>query len=111
DVLDKPMIFVFNKIDKVDIHDILYDIKLVGTKIFVSAKNNVNLDKLMAMIEEHLPQQYFNVKLNIPYDKQSIVNYLMSNYEVEEISYVEAGTIIKVVLNQIDYERYKIYII
>jgi GTP-binding protein HflX len=111
DVLDKPMIFVFNKIDKVDIHDILYDINLVGTKIFVSAKNDINLDKLMVMIEENLPQQYYDVKLNIPYDKQSIMNYIMNNYEVDDLSYVEEGTLIKVVLNQIDYERYKSYII
>ena len=111
DVLDKPMIFVFNKIDRIDIQNIIYDINLVKSKIFISAKNNINIDKLMMMIEENLPQKFSKVKLIIPYDKQSVINYLMNNYEVEEMSYEESGTLINVVLNQIDYERYKEFII
>ncbi len=76
-VLDKPMVTVFNKIDKVDTNNLIYDNKYVDEKIFISAKNGLNIDKLMETIEENLPQQFKQVTLKIPYDKQNIVNYFM----------------------------------
>jgi len=107
DVLDKPIITVFNKMDKVDIHNLIYDNTFVDNKIFISAKNNANIDKLMELIEEKLPQQYKAVTLKIPYDKQSLLNYFMNDYDVSNIDYQEDGTLIKLIINQIDYEKYK----
>lgn len=110
-VLDKPMIFVFNKMDKVDIQNLIYDHSLVENKIFISAKNGKNLGDLMKLIEELLPQQYRQVDLKIPYDKQAIVNYFMNNYDVKNMEYMEEGTRISLVINAIDYEKYKEYIL
>ena len=110
-VLDKPMITVFNKMDKVDISDLNYEEKYVDNKILISAKNNENLENLLELIEASLPQQYKHVTLKIPYDKQSIVNYFMNNYQVEDIEYIEDGTTLKLTINQIDLERYNEYII
>lgn len=107
DVLDKPIITIFNKMDKVDIHNLIYDTNYLGEKIFISAKNNTNLDKLLVLIEENLPQQYKNVTLRIPYDKQSILNYFMNNYQVANIEHKENGTYINLTINPIDYEKYK----
>ncbi len=109
-VLDKPMIFVFNKMDKVDIQDLEYDHKLVDNKVFISAKNGVQIQELMNLIEDLLPQQYRNVDLLIPYDRQNIVNYFMNNYEVSRMEYKEEGTEITLVINHIDYEKYKEFI-
>ncbi|TJX14698.1 GTPase HflX [Tissierella creatinini] len=109
-VLDKPMIFVFNKMDKVDIQDLEYDHKLVDNKIFISAKNGVQIKELMNLIEDLLPQQYRSVDLLIPYDRQNIVNYFMNNYEVSRMEYKEEGTEITLVINHIDYEKYKEFI-
>lgn len=111
DVLDKPMITIFNKMDKVDIHNLLYDSNLVDKKIFVSAKNHVNIDKLMTEIEENLPQVYRKVALRISYDKQSLLNYFMTNYDVDEMEHKEDGTYIELTINPIDYERYNELII
>lgn len=110
-VLDKPMIFVFNKMDRVDIQSLIYDHKLVENKIFISAKNKVNLNDLMILIEDLLPQQYRKVDLLIPYTEQNIVNYFMNNYEVSKMEYKEEGAVLSLVINQIDYERYKEYIL
>ncbi len=110
-VLDKPMIYVFNKMDKVDIQNLIYDHNLVANKVFISAKNGINLDKLMELIEEDLPQQYRKVLLRIPYDKQGLVNYFMKNYEIEEIEYKDSGTEFSLVINNIDYEKYKEFLI
>lgn len=106
-VLDKPIITVFNKIDKTDILSLIYDNNLIDKKIFISAKNDINIEKLMEIIEENLPQQYKNVTLVIPYDRQNIINYFMKNYDVSNLEYLENGTSLEVVINQIDYEKYK----
>lgn len=111
EVLDKPIITVFNKMDKVDIGNLIYDNKYVDNKIFISAKNGTNLDKLLYQIEELLPQQFNEVTLKIPYDKQNIVNYIMGNYQVNKLEYVEDGTIMNFKINHIDKKRYGDYIV
>lgn len=111
EVLDKPIVTVFNKMDKVDIEDLYYDNKYVDDKIFISAKNNKNLEILLKNIEESLPQQYKYVQLKIPYDKQNIVNYFMNNYQVDDIEHLEDGTILGFTINHIDLQRYKEYIV
>jgi GTP-binding protein HflX len=111
EVLDKPIITVFNKMDKVDITNIVYENKYIHKKIFVSSKNSTNLDRLLEMIEESLPYEYKDVTVIIPYNKQSLVNYFLENYEVEHIEYKPVGTEIALSINQVDYERYFEYII
>ncbi|MBU5438219.1 GTPase HflX [Tissierella sp. MSJ-40] len=109
-VLDKPMVTVFNKIDKADINNLIYDNKYVDKKIFISAKDEINIDKLMETIEENLPQQFKQVTLKIPYDKQNIVNYFMKSYQVDKVEYIEEGTILNLTINHIDLQKYKDYI-
>ena len=111
EVLDKPIITVFNKIDKTDIGNLVFENKYIDKKIFISSKNSVNLDKLLEMIQENLPQKYKDITLIIPYDEQVLVSYFLENYEVEDIKYKESGTEIKLNINQIDYERYFKYIV
>lgn len=106
EVLDKPIITVFNKIDKVEIENLVYNNKYVDKKIFISSKNSTNLDKLLLMIEESLPQEYRKVKLKIPYDKQELVNYFLESYNVDYLEYRTDGTELRLNINKIDYERY-----
>lgn len=109
--LEKPTITVFNKMDKVDIENLVFENNDVDEKIFISSKDNKNIEELLEMIEENLPQLYRDVSLMIPYDKQSLVNYFLSRYEVDHIEYLEDGTEIKLNINQIDHEKYGEYII
>lgn len=110
-VLDKPIITVFNKMDKIDTPELYYDPEYVEDKIFISAKNTDDVERMLKYIEERLPQQYKAVTLKIPYDKQSIVNYFMKNYQVDSIEYVEDGTLLKFTINHIDLQKYIEYII
>ncbi|MDD2447838.1 MAG: GTPase HflX [Tissierellia bacterium] len=110
-LLGKPIITVFNKMDRVDMSNLLFDNRFVENKIFISAKNDINLDKLMSLIEVLLPQQFRDVTLKIPFDKQNLVNYFMDNYDVKIINYLDDGTVLEFVINQIDYEKYKTFII
>lgn len=110
-VLDKPIITVFNKMDKVDISNLFYDRRNIDDKIFISARKNKDLEKLMELVEDRLPYKYKEVVVRIPYDKQEIVNYFMDRYEVDSIKHKEDGTYISLTINSIDYENYKEYIV
>lgn len=107
EVLNKPIITVFNKIDKVDLDDVIYNNRHVNNKIFVSAIENKNLDQLLKMIQELLPQKFIETTLQIPYDKQDILAYICDNYEVKNLKYLEEGSLVTVSLNQMDYNKYK----
>ncbi|QQY80510.1 GTP-binding protein HflX [Keratinibaculum paraultunense] len=110
EVLDKPIITVFNKMDKTNIEDLIYDTRYVDKEIFISSREHTNLDELLNMIEKSLPQKYKKVDLMIPYNRQSLVNYFLDNYEVDHIEYLIEGTRINLSINQIDFERYSKYI-
>lgn len=107
EVLNKPIITVFNKIDKVDLDNVIYNNRHVNNKIFVSAIENKNLDQLLKMIQELLPQKFIETTLQIPYDKQDILAYICDNYEVKNLKYLEEGSLVTVSLNQMDYNKYK----
>lgn len=111
EVLDKPIITVFNKMDKIDIANLVYDSRYVEDKIFVSAKNDINIDKLKLLIQDRLPQEFKYVLIKIPYDEQSILNYFMNNYETQNLRHEEDGTYLNLSINSIDYGRYKDYIV
>ena len=111
DVLDKPIITVFNKMDKVDMENLFYDQKYVDNKVFISAETGENIDNLLIDLENLLPQQYKVVTLKIPYDKQSIVNYFMENYQVGNMEYIEDGTLLDITINHIDLQKYGEFII
>lgn len=107
--LDKPMITVFNKIDKGEEINVSYNVD--EPKVFISAKNNINLDLLLKLIEENLPKKYYKVDLLIPYNLSSISSHLFDKTNVEKTEYVQEGTVVTTVLDEIDYERYKKYIV
>jgi len=110
EVVDKPIITVFNKMDKVSIDKLVYENKDIDNKIFISAKQGENIEKLIENIEELLPHQYRLVTLNIPYDRQNLVNYFMNNYQILKMEYGEDGTLLQLNINEIDMEKYRAYI-
>ncbi len=111
DVLDKPIITVFNKMDKIDIESLIYDSMYIEDKIFISAMDDNHIDELVNLIEKRLPQKYRRVSMRIPYDRQSILDYIMSNYDVENIIYKEDGTYVDLEINSLDFHRYEEFII
>ncbi len=111
EVLDKPIITVFNKMDKVDITNLIYENRYIDDKIFISAKEGTNLSELIELVQEKLPYEYKRVMMKISYDKQYILNYFMDNYEVENLDHKEDGTYISLTINSLDYNKYKEFII
>lgn len=108
-ISDKPIITVLNKVDAGDIEEVAYQIP--DPKIFISAKTGKNLDKLLELIEENLPQNYYKVELLIPFSKGDLLSHLFDKTKVENQSHTEEGTRVTVILDEIDYNRYKEYIV
>lgn len=111
DVLDKPIITVYNKIDKIQLQNVTFKNISNQNKVFVSAKDGTNLDLLMQLIQEKLPYKYHKVKLFIPFEEQKLVANLFDDNGVKKMEYNEDGTIIYTILNSADYNRYRRYII
>ncbi|NBI06960.1 GTPase HflX [Senegalia massiliensis] len=109
DTENKPIITVFNKIDQQSIEDIGYNIK--GEKLYISAKKNINIDKLFDSIEIALEDKFYNTKILLPYNKSDITSYILDNYNPKKVSHTEEGTFIEVVLNKKDYFKYKEYVV
>ena len=108
DVLDKPIITVFNKIDQSS-EEIVYDIS--DPKVFISAKNGDNIALLLEAIQNNLPQKYYKVNMLIPYSEGNLASNIFNKTKVENCEYNQEGTLLTTVLDSIEYERYKKYVI
>lgn len=111
DVLTKPIITVFNKVDKINIEEMIYNNKYIMNEVFISAKENFNLDRLLKMMEENLPVNLKHVLIKIPFSEHGELNYFMDKYTVTNIEHGEDGTVIEVVIDEFDFENHGEYII
>lgn len=94
EVLDKPIINVLNKADKVD-KDFTLDYPVPDPKIKVSAKTGMNLDKLLNLIQENLPIKHKKFELILPYDYSNMVSNMYEENLILSSEYLDEG--IKVV--------------
>lgn len=108
EVLDKPIITVFNKADIAE-NEIITDIQ--GPMIKISAKTGYNMELMLQMIQDNLPQKFYRVELLVPYSEGGLSNYLFDNTKVLGFEYKEKGTLIITILDSIDYEKYKRFIV
>ncbi|MCT4605337.1 MAG: GTPase HflX [Marinisporobacter sp.] len=106
-VKDKPILLIFNKIDKVESiyipsgEDILQ----------LSAGKGVGVEALMIKIKEKIFSHMKNVELLIPYDRGDIVSYLCDKTKVDQCEYREEGVFVKSSLGPIDYNKYEKYLV
>ncbi|MDY0317638.1 MAG: GTPase HflX [Candidatus Izemoplasmatales bacterium] len=105
-VHDIPIIHVYNKID------LLTDIPVTTTQdsIFVSAKNDENIPRLLEEINRIL-YKIIEVSLIVPYDNGNVFSDLKENSKIMEAMYFEDGIHIKAIVNEYHYQKYKKFII
>lgn len=108
DANDKPTIMAYNKIDRLELD--IYP-KNQENVVYISAKQGINMDKLIDMIQDALMENTYKVDLLLPYDKGDIFNKLKNKYNIEKFEYVENGIELTVDLDEEDYNMYKNYII
>jgi GTP-binding protein HflX len=80
-------------------------------QIFMSAKSGQGIDELLKLISEKLYADNKEVKFLIPYDKGSIVSYLLEKGKAVSQEYVAEGVRLVVNCQKRDYEKYKEYIV
>ncbi|WP_291579081.1 GTPase HflX [Clostridium sp. UBA6640] len=110
---DKPTILVLNKIDRAS-EEKLQDLreKYKNYKIIeVSAREGINLEKLLNESTELLPYKLRAFKVLIPYADSSTVAYLHRNGKVDSEEYAEEGTVMMVQGDEEVYNKCKDYII
>ena len=111
EVLDKNIITVFNKIDKVDIYDINLPLKVLpDKKVYISAKNDENMEALLKIIEDNLEEKYFDVKLKFAYNDTDLLYKLVEKFDAKPI-YEEDGIYLELKLEEREYEKVKDYVV
>lgn len=108
----KPVITVYNKIDKLPPDSKLADrLALEEDTVCISATKKLNLETLQQMIEKHMKSKAVEVTLCIPYAETAKAAQLHETANVLEQEYTENGAVMKVILPVEDLEAYNEYIL
>lgn len=108
-IKDKKILTVFNKSDKIDLNSTTIPLKIRSQKIYISAKNDPDMNKLLKAIEENLPEEYIYTKLNFPYDDTDILYKLIERFDLKPI-YKENFIEIELSLSKKEYSKLKRYV-
>lgn len=110
DIGDKKILYVFNKIDKIENETLLLGYKNKDEKIYISAKNEEDIEKLKEKIVEVIKDDYIKVSMKIPYNDGKILDYIMTNYDIDKKDYDENSSILEFDISKKDYNKYERYI-
>ncbi|MDD7765656.1 MAG: GTPase HflX [Anaerococcus vaginalis] len=110
DVGNKKILYVFNKIDKIENNTLLLGYKRKEEKIYISAKNQDDIIKLKEKIVDVIKDDYIKVKMKIPYEDGKILDYIMTNYDIDNKDYDESSSILEFDISKKDYNKYERYI-
>ncbi|HBG4646016.1 TPA: GTPase HflX [Clostridioides difficile] len=107
-VNDKKHILVYNKVDKLELD--IYP-KSQEDIVYISAKQGINMDKLLNMIETALMENTYSVSLMLPYERGDIFSRIKDKYNVENFEYGESGITLDADLDEEDFNIYREYIL
>jgi GTP-binding protein HflX len=102
-----PTLFVYNKSD---LAGVPYP-KASGDGLWMSAKDGKGLDELLEKIKGHIFAGHITCRMLIPFDRGDIVAYLSDSATIMDTEYEENGTVIKVELGSVDYDRFQEFVI
>lgn len=106
--LDKPIIYVYNKCDK-----LLEQIDTLDSDhtVVVSGATGKGIDRLLALIEETIHSFKKKYTLLVPYSNQSVISMLYDKYTVNSVDYLDDGISVDVILDERGRGLYSQYII
>ena len=107
---NKEILYVFNKMDKVDDEFSVSLYKRDANKIYISAHKDDDLIRLKEEIVAIIKEDYELVDMHIPFSNGKIMDYLMSNYDILEREYDESGSRLTLEISKEDYAKYDRYI-
>ena len=105
---DKEKIMAFNKIDLVEDPGMIVPVA-DAENICISAKQDINIDKLIELIKSKIFKDHVTAKLLVPYTRGDISSYLCEKAKVNQMDYRENGTFFDVELKTADYQRFREY--
>lgn len=108
-IKDMPLITVYNKIDQAP--DIYLKDDKAEHEVAISAKNGINTDKLLQMIEDILYDEMKAFDIMLPYTEPELLAFCHSNGEKLQEEYLNEGVSLKGYLHKDKYYRIKDYVI
>jgi GTP-binding protein HflX len=105
----KPVLLVFNKIDKLEPRDLAELEKDYPEAVFISALKKANIKELKDKLYKLLFGDMVEVVLKFPFDLMEMVKYIHKNCKVLKVNYSENEVIywVRVKKNEIPYLRKK----
>jgi GTP-binding protein HflX len=106
-----PYLIVQNKKDRLNPEKLLEITDPLETTIPISALTGEGLDELISKVEEKIMKDYKIVDLVIPFERGSMLNYILENTKVIEHEYLDDGLHVRAYLNKHDIKKYKIFLV
>lgn len=110
DIGNKEVLYVFNKMDKIDDEFSVSLYKRDANKVYISAHKDSDLVRLKEEIVSIIKEEYQLVDMHIPFSDGKVMDYLMSNYDILEREYDESGSRLTFEISKEDYAKYDRYI-
>ena len=110
DMAEKEVLYVFNKMDKVENELAVKLFKRDQERIYISARDEKDLEKLKEKIVSIIKENYQKVTMHIPFADGDVLDYMMTNYDILDTQYNENGTSIEFEISKEDMEKYGKYI-
>lgn len=110
DIGEKKILYVFNKIDKIEDDTILLGYKNKEEKIYITARDKDDIVRLKDKIVDVIKNDYIEVKMKIPYEDGKVLDYIMTNYDIDKKDYDENSSILEFDISKKDYNKYERYI-
>ena len=110
DVLNKPIIIVFNKIDKLS-SDNLKVLKLkYRNAVFTSATKKIGLEDLYEKIRKIIDKNCLRVTVKIPYTENKLISSIFKNCKILYKKYLEDSVVLLINANVNFYDQLSVYI-
>ncbi|KRL31991.1 GTP-binding protein [Companilactobacillus paralimentarius DSM 13238 = JCM 10415] len=106
-VVDKPMIYAFNKADLKPDQQFP---SIEGDNIYYSALDSKSIETLIQLIKQKIFANYKETTLLIPYDKQKVTEEILRNSQVTKKEFTNDGSLITANLSPEELERFNNYI-
>ncbi len=106
---EKPMLYVFNKADRLASPNLCERMRRGRDGVFISARQGENLDGLRQKIADFFAESQLAMKLCIPFAEGAVVTRLHQIATVRHTDYNEQGTVLDVLLPHSEAEAFLKY--
>ncbi len=110
DVSHKPAIFVFNKVDKINMEQ-LHFLKLrYRNSAFISAKKETGFLELFNKIKHIKDRNKLQINVKIPYSESKLISFIHENYDIMDKKYTDEYVIFLINADEKIYSKLSDYI-